>query len=153
MTIVAGHDLSITVPFAAEPQPKAHWSINGYEVTSDTRITIDLSQHEARFYNKKAKRSDTGTYNIQLTNSEATWSMDMPWPDSVARKRRLQPWDDGPLPVRCVGSPLHPPSPSPGPGDCLSIKSKTKCEADSSNCKWCQYNGFGICGVKSLPCP
>ena len=72
MTIVAGHDLSITVPFAAEPQPKAHWSINGYEVASDTRITIDLSQHEAKFYNKKAKRSDTGTYNIQLTNSEGS---------------------------------------------------------------------------------
>ena len=72
MTIVAGHDISITVPFTAAPQPKAYWSINGCEVSSDTRVNLELSQHEARFYNKKSKRADTGTYNIQLTNSEGS---------------------------------------------------------------------------------
>ena len=72
MTIIAGHEISITVPFVASPQPKSHWSINGYEISQDTRISLELNSYEAKFYNKKAKRSDTGTYNIQLTNSEGS---------------------------------------------------------------------------------
>jgi len=72
MTIIAGQEMSITVPFMAIPQPKQQWSINGYEVYADARISLEINSHEARFYNKKAKRSDTGTYNIQLTNSEGS---------------------------------------------------------------------------------
>ena len=72
MTIVAGHEFSITVPFTASPAPKAHWSINGYEVFSDTRINLELSSHESRFFNKKSKRADSGTYSIQLTNTEGS---------------------------------------------------------------------------------
>jgi len=72
MTIVAGHDLSITVPFTATPAPKAHWTVNGYEVSSDQRVTLEISSHDSRFFNKKAKRGDTGTYNIQLTNTEGS---------------------------------------------------------------------------------
>ncbi|CAB4063293.1 unnamed protein product [Lepeophtheirus salmonis] len=72
MTVIAGHDISITVPFFAIPQPKAKWSINGYEV-SDERVRIEINDHEAHFYaNKRAKRSDTGNYNIQLINSEGS---------------------------------------------------------------------------------
>ena len=51
------------------------------------------------------------------------------------------------------------PSPSPGPspptppGGCFDIKTQPQCEKYPSACKWCQYNGFGICDVKSVPCP
>ena len=72
MTIIAGHEISITVPFFAVPQPKARWIINGQEVTGDDRIRLDISAHDAHFFNKRAKRGDTGTYNIQLTNSEGS---------------------------------------------------------------------------------
>merc|ERR1719495_2417814 len=72
MTIIAGHEISITVPFTASPQPKAQWSINGYAVVVDARVNVEISQYDSRFFNKKAKRSDSGTYNIQLTNSEGS---------------------------------------------------------------------------------
>ncbi len=72
ITIIAGHDLSIIVPFTAIPQPKAKWSINGQEVVGDDRISTEVTAREAYFYNKKAERSDTGHYNIQLTNSEGS---------------------------------------------------------------------------------
>merc|ERR1712142_1176837 len=55
MTIVAGHEISITVPFTASPQPKAHWSINGYEVISDTRVSLDINAHEAKFSTKRLR--------------------------------------------------------------------------------------------------
>ena len=42
------------------------------QVTLDERIRLDISSHQAHFYNKRAKRSDTGTYNIQLTNTEGS---------------------------------------------------------------------------------
>ena len=72
MTIIAGHEISITVPFLAVPQPKARWSANGVELSPDERMRMEISEHQAHFYNKRAKRSDTGTYNIQLTNSEGS---------------------------------------------------------------------------------
>ncbi len=72
ITVIAGNDMSITVPFVAIPQPKAKWIINGQEVIGDNRISTEVAAHEAYFFNKKAQRSDTGTYNIQLTNSEGS---------------------------------------------------------------------------------
>ena len=72
ITIVAGNDLSITVPFLAIPQPKAKWSINGYEAVGDDRIRTEITARDAHFYNKKAKRGDSGNYCILLTNSEGS---------------------------------------------------------------------------------
>lgn len=72
IVVIAGNDLSVTVPFIATPQPTAKWSIDGQPVVGDERISTQINQHEAYFYNKKAKRSDTGMYNIQLTNSEGS---------------------------------------------------------------------------------
>ena len=72
MTIVAGHEISVTVPFTASPQPKAKWSLNGAEIFANDRIRMDISAHEAHFYNKRAKRADSGNYNIQLTNTEGS---------------------------------------------------------------------------------
>jgi len=66
----------------------------------------------------------------------------------------------GPSPGPSPPSPSpgpSPPSPSPSPGpspvNCFDIKTKAKCETHPSSCKWCQYNGYGICDVKSVPCP
>ena len=72
ITIVAGNDLSITVPFLAIPQPKAKWSINGYEAVGDDRIRTEITARDAHFYNKRAKRGDSGNYCILLTNSEGS---------------------------------------------------------------------------------
>lgn len=70
MTVIAGHEFHISVPFIGNPKPKVGWSINGVEVLTDERIKFETDSTETRFVNKSAKRNETGVYTIQLTNSE-----------------------------------------------------------------------------------
>jgi Immunoglobulin I-set domain len=72
MTVIAGEEFTITVPFTGNPQPKPHWTINGDEVLTSERIKFDTSVSATVFVNKSAKRSDTGNYTIKLTNSEGS---------------------------------------------------------------------------------
>lgn len=72
MTVIAGHEFKISVPFTSNPKPKVSWSINGIDVITDDRIKFETDNNETRFVNKSAKRSETGTYTIQLTNTEGT---------------------------------------------------------------------------------
>lgn len=69
MTVIAGEEFTITVPFHAIPRPKATWTINGDEVFNDNRIKMETTDITSKFYNKSAKRSDLGTYTIYLHNS------------------------------------------------------------------------------------
>ncbi|KAK7065507.1 Immunoglobulin like [Halocaridina rubra] len=71
MTVIAGEEFTITVPFIASPQPKAQWWIGPNEVIPDDRIQFHMSSPTSTvFLNKSAKRSDTGKYTIKLTNTE-----------------------------------------------------------------------------------
>lgn len=72
MTVIAGQEFKITVPFTANPRPKPSWTINGIEVNTDDRIRFDTSASETIYHNKSAKRSETGLYTIHLANSEGT---------------------------------------------------------------------------------
>lgn len=72
MTVVAGQEFKISVPFTGNPKPKVSWAINGVDVQTDDRIKFETDNVETRFVNKSAKRSETGSYTIQLTNSEGT---------------------------------------------------------------------------------
>lgn len=72
MTVIAGEPFTITVPFNANPKPRPSWSINGEEVLTGDRIKFDTTDIASQFINKKAKRSDTGTYTIYLTNTVGT---------------------------------------------------------------------------------
>ncbi|CAH1103156.1 unnamed protein product [Psylliodes chrysocephalus] len=72
MVVIAGEELKITVPYVATPKPKASWTINGDEVISDNRIKMDTTDIASIFINKSAKRTDTGSYTIKLTNSEGS---------------------------------------------------------------------------------
>ncbi|ERL85176.1 hypothetical protein D910_02598 [Dendroctonus ponderosae] len=69
IVVIAGEELRITVPYVATPKPKAAWTINGDEVSGDDRIKLETTDIASIFYNKSAKRSDTGSYTIKLTNS------------------------------------------------------------------------------------
>ncbi|KAL0267677.1 UNVERIFIED_CONTAM: hypothetical protein PYX00_009872 [Menopon gallinae] len=69
MTVIAGEEFQITVPFVANPRPKPNWSINGEEVFQTERIKFETSDVETVFRNKCAKRGDTGSYTIQLVNN------------------------------------------------------------------------------------
>ena len=72
MTVIAGEPFTITVPFNANPKPRPSWSINGEEILTGDRIKFDTTNIASQFINKKAKRSDTGTYTIYLTNTVGT---------------------------------------------------------------------------------
>jgi len=70
MTVIAGEEFTITVPFIGSPTPKPVWSINGEEVIPDSRIKFETSANETVFKNKCAKRkTDTGSYTIHLVNN------------------------------------------------------------------------------------
>lgn len=67
MTVLAGQEYKITVPFVGSPAPVAHWTINNEELTGD-RTTHELTGDTSVLYNKCAKRSDTGTHTITISN-------------------------------------------------------------------------------------
>jgi serine/threonine protein kinase/predicted phage tail protein len=69
MIVIAGEEFKITVPYVATPKPRASWTINGDEVLSDSRIKFETTDIASIFVNKSAKRNDTGSYTIKLTNS------------------------------------------------------------------------------------
>lgn len=72
MTVIAGEEFTITVPFIASPQPKVQWWIGPNEVIPDERIQfqMDTGSSSTIFVNKSAKRSDIGKYTVKLTNTE-----------------------------------------------------------------------------------
>lgn len=72
MTVIAGHEFSITVPFIGNPKPKPTWIINGNEVEPDERIKFESNNTETIYHNKSARRNETGVYTIVLKNSEGT---------------------------------------------------------------------------------
>uniref|UniRef100_T1GA95 Twitchin n=1 Tax=Megaselia scalaris TaxID=36166 RepID=T1GA95_MEGSC len=70
ITVIAGEEFRITVPYTANPIPKASWTINGSEVTPDDNIKFETDSITSVFHNKCAKRNQSGTYSIYLENSE-----------------------------------------------------------------------------------
>jgi hypothetical protein len=72
MTVMAGEEFTITVPFLGSPLPKVTWTVNAEEVFSDDRIKYHTQSGSTNFTNKCARRTDTGKYTIQLVNSEGS---------------------------------------------------------------------------------
>lgn len=72
MTVIAGEEFHITVPYHANPRPVPSWNINGIEVSPDERIRFDTDDYSSVYHNKCAKRSETGSYTITLANSKGS---------------------------------------------------------------------------------
>ncbi|KAL5273793.1 unc-22.2 family protein [Megaselia abdita] len=70
ITVIAGEEFRITVPYTANPIPKASWTINGSEVFQDDKIKFETDSLTSVFHNKCAKRNQSGSYSIYLENSE-----------------------------------------------------------------------------------
>lgn len=69
ITVKAGEDFSIHVPYVGFPKPTATWLANDKELNeSDSRIFPKLTDDAASIIVKNAKRSDTGQYRLQLKN-------------------------------------------------------------------------------------
>lgn len=70
MTVIAGEEFTITVPFTGNPTPKPVWIMNGEEIYPSNRIKFETFSDKPVFTNKSAVRAtDTGTYQINLINS------------------------------------------------------------------------------------
>jgi hypothetical protein len=72
MTVIAGEEFTITVPFLGSPLPKVAWTVNAEEVFPDDRIKFDTKSGSTAYINKCARRTDSGKYTIQLVNSEGS---------------------------------------------------------------------------------
>ena len=72
MTVIAGEEFTITVPFNASPTPRPQWTVNSDDVIQDDRIRFDTTATATIYLNRCAKRSDSGKYTIRLTNSEGS---------------------------------------------------------------------------------
>uniref|UniRef100_A0A1A9V0P1 Twitchin n=1 Tax=Glossina austeni TaxID=7395 RepID=A0A1A9V0P1_GLOAU len=70
MTVSAGEEFRITVPYQASPVPTPSWTINDEDVIQDERIKFETNNYNSIYYNKNAKRSDSGSYTITLRNSK-----------------------------------------------------------------------------------
>ena len=69
ITVRAGEDFSIHVPYIGFPRPTATWLANDVVLDEkDKRIHLQLADDYASLVLKNAKRSDGGQYRLQLRN-------------------------------------------------------------------------------------
>lgn len=68
ITVRAGEDFSIHVPYVGFPKPSASWFANDLILENDSRIFQQLTDDSASIVVKNSKRSDTGQYRLQLKN-------------------------------------------------------------------------------------
>ncbi|KPU74929.1 uncharacterized protein Dana_GF19006, isoform G [Drosophila ananassae] len=70
MTVIAGEEFHITVPYNANPRPTPSWTLNGIDVAPNDRVHFNTDDYISVYYNKFAKRCETGAYTITLTNTK-----------------------------------------------------------------------------------
>lgn len=69
ITVRAGEDFSIHVPYVGFPKPTATWFANDTILDeTDSRVFQQLSDDSASIVVKNSKRGDTGQYRLQLRN-------------------------------------------------------------------------------------
>lgn len=70
ITVKAGEDFSIHVPYTAFPKPTSTWYWDDQEIVidADHRIHQQLEEDYCAIIFTNAKRSDTGQYKLKLTN-------------------------------------------------------------------------------------
>ncbi|XP_077868412.1 twitchin-like, partial [Saccoglossus kowalevskii] len=73
----AGETLKIDVPIVGSPPPTVTWFKDNKPVSSKDRTTIDGTDEKALLTTVVAERGDTGTYKIQLENSQGTDTADI----------------------------------------------------------------------------
>jgi hypothetical protein len=98
ITVVAGDEFCITVPFIAMPKPRVNWTVHDQEVYASDRLRLETTAHETVLHNLKANRKeDNGKYTVFLNNTEGSDS------------------------AHCKVTVVDKPSPPTGPLDCSDI--------------------------------
>ncbi|XP_041366543.1 twitchin-like isoform X3 [Gigantopelta aegis] len=68
ITVKAGQEFQIVVPFTATPKPKATWNLGDNTVDDSPRTTVKVDDNAAILAVAKAKREDAGRYTLTLKN-------------------------------------------------------------------------------------
>ncbi|XP_059156398.1 twitchin-like isoform X4 [Physella acuta] len=72
INVKAGQEFTIKIPFTGTPKPTAKWTLNGENVADPPRITMTLTDDYAILHCAKAKREDSGKYEVALKNDEGS---------------------------------------------------------------------------------
>lgn len=76
-SVKAGNDLKMDVPFKGVPPPKATWKKDGNMLKETSRINVTTSDTSSQIVIKDATRIDVGVYELTLTNSAGTTSVEV----------------------------------------------------------------------------
>ncbi|CAF1005403.1 unnamed protein product [Adineta steineri] len=72
ITIKAGKDFEVHIPYKAIPKAQAQWFIDDKDLVADDRINIKALDNVITLLNRKAERNDAGFYKLVLKNSEGS---------------------------------------------------------------------------------
>ncbi|GIY64293.1 twitchin [Caerostris darwini] len=72
ITVMAGEEFTIRVPFNAFPVPTATWTINGKPLVKTDRVYSEVNVAFTILMNKKARRDDSGNYTLVLKNQHGS---------------------------------------------------------------------------------
>ncbi|KAL8579176.1 hypothetical protein ACOMHN_010760 [Nucella lapillus] len=68
VTVKAGQEFQIVIPYTGVPMPSARWDNNGTDLEESPRVSCKLTEDTVLLAVAKAKRDDTGKYTISLKN-------------------------------------------------------------------------------------
>ncbi|CAF1068172.1 unnamed protein product, partial [Rotaria sordida] len=70
ITVRAGKDFEVHIPYKATPKAQAQWLINDQELVNDDRVNTKTLDNVATLLNRKSERGDSGIYKLILKNTE-----------------------------------------------------------------------------------
>ncbi|CAF4189098.1 unnamed protein product [Rotaria sp. Silwood2] len=70
ITVRAGKDFEVHIPYKATPKAQAQWLVNDQELVNDDRVNIKTLENVATLLNRKSERGDSGIYKLVLKNTE-----------------------------------------------------------------------------------
>ncbi|XP_041940395.1 titin [Alosa sapidissima] len=76
-SIMAGDDLKIDVPYAAQPKASVTWLKDGLTLKETTRVNAEFTNNNLHLVVKEATRDDVGKYTIKLTNTAGEAATDI----------------------------------------------------------------------------
>lgn len=74
ITVKVGQRFGWNIPIEAAPKPTAKWTLNGKELTVHDRVDFAVFNNKLSFDVTSALRTDTGRYNLTLTNDLGSFS-------------------------------------------------------------------------------
>ncbi|XP_076471204.1 twitchin-like [Babylonia areolata] len=72
ITVKAGQDFKIAIPFKGTPKPTAKWELNGNDLDKSPHAAEKLTDTEVGLEVTKAKRADAGKYSVTLRNDSGS---------------------------------------------------------------------------------